>query len=107
MDRTEINLEMEIGNTALHCAAISGNVEVAKAITMNGDIRRLATARGNGNHLPIYMAAEKGNREMVMFLYEATISLLEAPNPTDDLKNDFKKLLITLIKSNINGKPKS
>ncbi|XP_065852587.1 uncharacterized protein [Euphorbia lathyris] len=97
--QTRTNDENVLGNTAFHCAAISGNVKIAKAISMKTNkLGDLAMARGDGDFLPIDMAALKGNKEMVRYLYEATKHHLQLPTRRGRYR---KTLLVSLIKSGI------
>ncbi|KAJ6381062.1 hypothetical protein OIU77_029875 [Salix suchowensis] len=79
------------GNTAFCFAAISGVEAIAKV--MMDKKRDLAMARGRGNLLPIYMAAQLGHRRMVSYLYDETNKLLT--------EGDRIALLVALINSDM------
>ncbi|WCJ28757.1 Ankyrin repeat family protein [Euphorbia peplus] len=97
---TKTNRENGRGNTAFHCAAISGNVSTAKSI-MKCKLDHLPMIRGDGDYLPIDMAALKGNKEMVRYLYQSTKHHLQDPTCQDLDDQDRKTLLVTLINSDI------
>ncbi|KFK22657.1 hypothetical protein AALP_AAs60910U000500 [Arabis alpina] len=66
MNKNDLALRNEAGNTALCFAAASGVVEIAEMlINMNPD---LAMIRGGGGMAPIHMAAMFGHAEMVIYL---------------------------------------
>ena len=93
MSDEDLALPNEAGNTAFSLAAVSGKVELAKAMMNRKE--DLVMTRGRGRMLPIYMAALMGHRKMVRCLYEATKDQLE--------DSDKKDLLVTLINSDIYG----
>ncbi|WCJ23437.1 Ankyrin repeat family protein [Euphorbia peplus] len=90
------------GNTSFHCAAMSGNVKIAQTILIKDNkLRDLAMARGFPRDLPIDMAASKGNKEMVRYLYRATKDHLLGPNCDELWLEDRTNLLLALIRSDI------
>lgn len=70
MQRADLEIQNENGNTALCLAATSGNVDIARImVDMNPD---LLTIRNRQNVIPLYIAALYGKRDMVNYLYNET-----------------------------------
>lgn len=57
-------------NTALHFAAASGVLEIAKMMIDKDE--KLPMVEGSNKMTPLYVAALFGNREMVRYLYKKT-----------------------------------
>ncbi|KAI7729791.1 hypothetical protein M8C21_014323 [Ambrosia artemisiifolia] len=81
MTDEQVQLQDQTGNTALGLAAIAGNVRIARILVTHS--RDLLNIRGgNGNTLPLYLAALYGRYDMVNYLYG------ESENLNDRFWND-------------------
>ncbi|PIN25472.1 hypothetical protein CDL12_01787 [Handroanthus impetiginosus] len=77
-----VNLRDEFGHTALHCAAIFGNVEAAKLLVSKDP--GLTNTQCHSSSLPVHMAALYANKDMVSYLLTVTRDDID-PNPFADM----------------------
>ncbi|CAK9188330.1 unnamed protein product [Ilex paraguariensis] len=81
MSATDLAFVDEDGSTALHIAAIAGNIEAAKLlVNKNSDLPNILD---NSNSLPLHSAAVCGQREMFLYLMTVTNANME-PKPFED-----------------------
>ncbi|CAK9144634.1 unnamed protein product [Ilex paraguariensis] len=81
MSTTDLAFVDEDGSTALHIAAIAGNIEAAKLlVNKNSDLPNILD---NSNSLPLHSAAACGKREMFLYLMTVTNANME-PKPFED-----------------------
>ncbi|MFS7927989.1 putative ankyrin repeat-containing domain-containing protein [Helianthus anomalus] len=77
MDAKDLELENKYFSTALHMAAVAGNIETVKIMVEKN--RKLLTIMGgnaaNIRMMPLHAAALFGNHEVVRYLYEKSIEL--------------------------------
>ncbi|KAJ0017465.1 hypothetical protein Pint_12312 [Pistacia integerrima] len=88
MNKEDLAVKNNAGNTAFFLVAASKRVEIVKAMMeKNEDIVKI---RGDNDMLPLHKVALEGDKEMVEYLYEAT---------GDELldNNDRFHLLVNLI----------
>ena len=94
MNREDLELKNQHGQTALHFAVASGNVIIAKEmVEKNGN---LTLIRYEGMNNALCMAALLGRREMMSFLFRNT--------PFDALSRDERiELLLATISNDLYG----
>ncbi|KAJ0017463.1 hypothetical protein Pint_12314 [Pistacia integerrima] len=110
MQKEDLSIRNNAGNTAFFLAVASGTVEIAKAMMeKNEDLVKnrensmmernedFVKNRRDSYILPLHQAALMGNKEMVEYLYEATGDKL-----LDD--NDRFELVVNLIDHGLYGK---
>ncbi|XP_059436326.1 ankyrin repeat-containing protein NPR4-like [Corylus avellana] len=98
----EIALSNNVGNTALHFAAGSGIVSIAKEMVEK--TKGLPLIRGADEKIPLYVAALNGRRKMVMYLYPRTsFEELEPIERIDILiatiMNDMNDIALDILKN--------
>ncbi|PIN24768.1 hypothetical protein CDL12_02492 [Handroanthus impetiginosus] len=76
-----VNLRDQAGQTALHYAAIFGNVEAAKLLVSKDPV--LTNTQSGSFLLPIHLAAGYANKDMVSYLLTVTRDDMD-PNPFAD-----------------------
>ncbi|KAA8541194.1 hypothetical protein F0562_025199 [Nyssa sinensis] len=76
MDENHLEIQNKMGNTALSFAAATGNVRIAKYMVTKNPI--LPSIRGPQAKSPLYYAALLGQRDMVEYLLDAALSIVEA-----------------------------
>lgn len=85
MDKADLTLQNEEGNTAFCLSAMAGNTKMAEyMVAMN---QELLTIHGCGNMMPLYLAVVDGKHDMVNYLYDKS---KQTPNDCwmdDDLNN--------------------
>lgn len=67
MEKEDLELQNEDGNTAFCLAAIDGDVRMAKIMVDKN--RELLTIRGSGNMVPLCLATSSSSHKMVKYLY--------------------------------------
>ncbi|CAI9760020.1 unnamed protein product [Fraxinus pennsylvanica] len=70
LDEGDLEIKNNYGNTAFFCAAVSGDVEIAKVVYEK--YNTLPTIRNRFGISPIQEAAALGNKKMIEYLYEIT-----------------------------------
>lgn len=80
------------GQTALHCAAIFGNIEAAKLLVNKSAV--LTNSPSNNGFLPIHLAAGYANQDVISYLLTCTRDDIQ-PNPfTDESGAELLNLMI-------------
>ncbi|XP_031247660.1 ankyrin repeat-containing protein NPR4-like [Pistacia vera] len=89
MNKEDLAVKNNAGNTAFFLAVASERVEIFKAMMKKNEDR--VKIRGANDILPLHKAALIGDKETVEYLYEATADVIL------DHDNDLIELLISLI----------
>ena len=100
--KSAVNRMSPVGLTALHQAAVDGNVECANVLILNGADVNVQDCEG---WTPMHAAAMEGHTEFVHFLLMAnadpSISSDEGETPCDIAKNKMtKKMLLAAMNGN-------
>ncbi|KAI3683984.1 hypothetical protein L1987_84507 [Smallanthus sonchifolius] len=74
MEKEDLKLQNEDGNTAFCVAAVDGDVRMAKMMVEKNP--ELLTIRGSGNMMPLYLAASNSSHEMCE-LFDAAQRILD------------------------------
>ncbi|MFS7909365.1 putative non-specific serine/threonine protein kinase [Helianthus anomalus] len=93
MNKDDLELQNQDGNTAFCIAAISGNVDMVEIMLEKN--QALTTIRGSKNMMPIYLVAFHGNKDMVTKLYNMSNKLTGWTN------DEIDEVLLMCIKSDI------
>lgn len=92
MTSNDLELKNDVGNTALHFAAVSGIKKIAEVMVDKNPT--LPQIRGIKDLTPLHMATLLGHREIVWYLYDKTILM----------DRDHMGLLISAITADLYGK---
>ncbi|KAJ0018609.1 hypothetical protein Pint_12287 [Pistacia integerrima] len=95
MNKEDLAIKNNAGNTAFFLAAASKRVEIVKAMMEKNEDK--VKIRGDSDMLPLHKAALMGDKETVEYLYDATGDEL-----LDD--NDRFELLLNLVNNGLYGK---
>ncbi|XP_042496860.1 uncharacterized protein LOC122075768 isoform X2 [Macadamia integrifolia] len=89
------------GRTVFHIAAVDGKIEIVKAIVEKDEKLVMIKSKSYSGCIPIMVAAEAGNKDVVNYLYPITIS--QEGNQKEGHNDEREKTKATILTSLIFG----